>query len=82
MRDGTHAGDPEIVLSGFEMDDSTFDYEGNVLQAIIGSNVVMKIYPHTKEVTIFGGSVNSTELTGPSAVQQAIIMLLNLGALV
>ncbi|KAJ3805183.1 hypothetical protein EV368DRAFT_75868 [Lentinula lateritia] len=69
LTDGTSAGDPEIILSGFEMDDFTFDYEGNVLQAVIGSNVVMKINPHTKEVTVIGGSVNSTELAGPSAVQ-------------
>ncbi|KAJ3783949.1 hypothetical protein GGU10DRAFT_40693 [Lentinula aff. detonsa] len=69
LSNGTAAGDPEIVLSGFELDDFTFDYEGNVLQAVIGSNEVLRINPHTKQYAVIAGSVNSTALAGPSSVQ-------------
>ncbi|KIK65762.1 hypothetical protein GYMLUDRAFT_240238 [Collybiopsis luxurians FD-317 M1] len=67
--DGTAAGKPEVILSGFETDDFTFDSNGNVLQAAIGSNEILKINPNTKKYTVVGGSVNSTELEAPCSVK-------------
>ncbi|KAF5393638.1 hypothetical protein D9757_000421 [Collybiopsis confluens] len=69
LSDGTPAGNPEVILSGFETDDFTFDSQGNVLQAVMGSNSIFRINPNTKKFTVVGGSVNSTDLAAPSAIQ-------------
>ncbi|KAF5361573.1 hypothetical protein D9757_011544 [Collybiopsis confluens] len=69
LSDGTPAGRPEVILSGYELDDFTFDSQGNILQAVIGSSSIFKINPNTKKYTVVGGSMDSTELAGPSAIQ-------------
>ncbi|KAF5370550.1 hypothetical protein D9757_010134 [Collybiopsis confluens] len=67
--DGTPAGDPEVIASGIIADDFTFDSDGNIMQAVIGSSEIVKINPTTKTVTTISGSPDSTELRSVSAAQ-------------
>ncbi|GAW03041.1 quinoprotein amine dehydrogenase beta chain-like protein [Lentinula edodes] len=66
---GTPIGDAEVVASGIMADDFTFDSDGNVLQAVIGSDEIVKIDPSTGTVTVIAGSPNNTELRSVSAAQ-------------
>ncbi|KIK61515.1 hypothetical protein GYMLUDRAFT_584727 [Collybiopsis luxurians FD-317 M1] len=69
LTDGMPTGDSEVVLSGLQMDDFTFDSQGNILTAVVGSNEIIKIDQNTGDYTVVGGSVNGTALVGPSAIQ-------------
>ncbi|KAF5382379.1 hypothetical protein D9757_009805 [Collybiopsis confluens] len=66
---GVPAGDPEVIASGIIADDFTFDSDGNIMQAVIGSSEIVKINPTTKTVTTISGSPDSTELSSVSAAQ-------------
>ncbi|KAF9062530.1 hypothetical protein BDP27DRAFT_1271559 [Rhodocollybia butyracea] len=66
---GTPAGEPEVVVSGIKVDDFTFDSDGNILQAVLGSNEVAKINVTTKKVTIIAGNPSSTELMSVTSAQ-------------
>ncbi|KAJ4475539.1 hypothetical protein J3R30DRAFT_3405813 [Lentinula aciculospora] len=66
---GTPIGDAEVVASGIIADDFTFDSQGNVLQAVIGSDEIVKINTATGTVTVLAGSPNNTELRSVSAAQ-------------
>ncbi|KAJ3993075.1 hypothetical protein F5050DRAFT_1801438 [Lentinula boryana] len=66
---GVPTGDAEVVASGIIADDFTFDSAGNVLQAVIGSDEIVKINPATGTITVLAGSPNNTELRSVSAAQ-------------
>ncbi|KAE9402855.1 hypothetical protein BT96DRAFT_956143 [Gymnopus androsaceus JB14] len=66
---GSAIGQAEIVASNLPVDDFTFDRDGNVIQALIGANEVVKIDVETGNVTLLAGSLNSTVLEEPTMAQ-------------
>ncbi|KAE9407852.1 hypothetical protein BT96DRAFT_962947 [Gymnopus androsaceus JB14] len=66
---GAAVGETEVLASDLIMDDFTLDDEGNVFQAVFGSNEVVRIDAVTGNVTVLAGNVNSTELRAATSVQ-------------
>lgn len=73
VSDGTPVGEFETIAHTLtpldQWDDFTLDEEGDVWMAAGGANTIQKINPHTGDVKIVAGDVNSTAIAEPTSAK-------------